>query len=369
MRLQTFCFSNSTAMKQLLFSLLAGALLLGGTAPALAQRCAPSPTYAERSTYYEPKNDGSLNCAFPAGFAPKIPTVAVSTLRYGTSGANNAQLCGACVEVRGPRGKYVFMVRDRCPDKICNDDPNMLDIEKKYLSKVGDFGTFDGRNLVRWKVVACPLNSSSRLQFALKAGSNQWWTSIQVRNSRYPITKVEYRLSNGSYRRLTRTQDNYFVLDGIGVVNNKAAFRVTDRNGNTVLSSNIVLRAAGSGQRQGPTVRGQRQFPLCTANRAALDDEEAETLSGSPAAAEAAQQELRMWPNPATDAVQFAWEEFNQQPIQLTVLNAQGRVVLQQQVTQLVGYELNTNALPSGLYRVSLQAGSKVTTRQLLVQH
>lgn len=354
-------------MKQLLFSLITGALLLGGTSQALAQKCAPSPTYTERSTYYEPKKDGSLNCAFPADFAPTIPTVAVSTLRYGTSGANNAQLCGACVEVKGPRGKYVFMVRDRCPDKICNEDPNMLDIEKQYLSKVGDFGTFDGRNLVSWKVVACPLNSSSRIQFALKAGSNQWWSSIQVRNSRYPITKVEYRLSNGSYRRLTRTQDNYFVLDGIGVVNTNAAFRVTDRNGNTILSSNIVLRAAGGGQRQGPTVRGQQQFPLCTANRAALEEEGSAELSAR--APDTEQQELRMWPNPATSAVQFAWEEFNESPIQLTVINAQGHVVLQQRVAKLAGYQLNTSTLPAGLYRVSLQAGGKLTAKQLLVQH
>ncbi|MBC8085411.1 MAG: T9SS type A sorting domain-containing protein [Hymenobacter sp.] len=355
-------------MKQLLFSLATSVLLLGGTFQTLAQKCAPSPTYTERSTYYEPKQDGSLNCAFPANFAPTIPTVAVSTLRYGTSGANNAQLCGACVEVKGPRGKYVFMVRDRCPDKICNDDPNMLDIEKKYLSKVGDFGTFDGRNRVSWKVVACPLNSSSRIQFALKAGSNQWWSSIQVRNARYPITKVEYRLSNGAYRRLTRTQDNYFVLDGIGVVNRPSAFRVTDRNGNAVLSANVVLRAAAGSQRQGPTVQGQRQFPLCTANRAALDEEE-ESAELSVQAPGTEQQELRMWPNPAANAVQFAWEEFNESPIQLMVINAQGLVVLQQQVAKLAGYQLDTRALPAGLYRVSLQAEGKLTTKQLLVQH
>lgn len=331
-------------------------LLLAGCQAALAQ-CVATPSLYGRSTYYTPSTGGTLNCSFPDALAPNIPIVAVSDLRYGTTAATQADLCGACVDVTGPAGSKVFMVRDRCPECASNQ----LDIEASALHYVGYFGTPDGKNDTHFKVVACPMTSP--VQFALKEGTNAYWSSVQVRNSRYPIAKLEYRQSNGSYLALQRTQDNYFPLNGVGLAGHTATFRVTDNNGNAITET--VKFSSTTTPRQGPTVQGQHQFPDCASHRA---------LSGAAAAAETgelvpSQHPLEAWPNPATNAVRLSWTDLNNEPVQVTIVNALGMVIQRQEVKSLDSYLVNTAELPDGVYHISLQAGKATNYTQLVVRH
>lgn len=335
------------------------ALLLAGCQVALAQ-CVATPSLYGRSTYYTPSTGGTLNCAFPDALAPNIPTVAVSNLRYGTTAATQADLCGACVEVTGPAGRKVFMVRDRCPE--C--DANQLDIQANALRYVGYFGTYDGKNPTNFKVVACPLLSP--VLFALKSGTNPYWSSVQVSNARYPIARVEYRKGT-SYVTLPRTQDNYFPVDGVGLAGKTATFRLTDNNGNSITET--VRFSTTIGSKQGPTVQGQHQFPNCAYARSALA-----TTSpvASPANADElvpSQQKLEVWPNPATDAVRISWTDMNDEPVRVTIVNVQGVVVQRQEVKSLASYVVDTAALPDGVYHISLQAGKATNYTQLIVRH
>ncbi|GAA4046631.1 hypothetical protein GCM10022409_35860 [Hymenobacter glaciei] len=336
------------------------ALLLAGGQAALAQ-CVATPSFYGRSTYYTPSTGGTLNCAFPDALAPGIPTVAVSDLRYGTTPATQADLCGACVEVTGPAGKKVFMVRDRCPECAANQ----LDIQASALHYVGYFGTFDGKNATHFKVVACPLTAP--VQFALKEGTNPYWSSVQVRNARYPIAKLEYRQSNGQYLALQRTQDNYFPLSGVGLAGRTATFRVTDNNGNAITET--VKFSTITTPRQGPTVPGQHQFPNCATARAAFDPT---APLASPAHAEElvpSAHQLEVWPNPATSVVRLNWTDRNDEPMRVTIVNAQGLVVQRKDIKSLTAYALDTAELPNGVYHISLQAGSATNYAPLMVQH
>ena len=327
-------------------------LCLSIVAPQARAQCVATPTLYGRSTYYTPSTGGTLNCAFPDGLASYIPTVAVSTLRYGGTPDTQADLCGACVSVTGPAGTRVFMVRDRCPECASNQ----LDIQASALTSVGYFGTFDGKNDTHFRVVACPMTSP--VQFALKEGTNQYWSSVQVRNARYPIAKLEYR-QNGAFVNLARTQDNYFPISGVGLAGKTATFRVTDNNGNSITET--VTFSFTTSPRQGPTVQGQHQFPNCAYAR--------NGVAIAPDALVPSTEKLTLWPNPATNAARLSWPAFNEQPVRVTVVNAQGLVLLQQDVKTLAGFELNTAAYPDGLYHVSLRAGQATNYTPLLVKH
>jgi hypothetical protein len=76
---------------------------------------------------------------------------------------------------------------------------------------------------------------------------------------------------------------------------------------------------------------------------------------------------MKMAPNPATTEVQITIEGLTESGGQLTVFDAQGRVVRQQFNVVSPTASINVSDLPSGLYQVRLQTVHGLVTKALVV--
>ena len=144
-----------------------------------------------------------------------------------------------------------------------------------------------------------------------------------------------------------------------------ATFRLTDENENSIVETMDFSPVITANGYQGPLVAGQGNFPDCANHRA---------LSGAEAAAEPgelvpSQHKLGAWPNPATGVVRLSRTDLNNEPVQVTIVSAQGMVVERRLVESLSGYEFDTTTLPDGVYHVSMQAGKATYYTKLLVKH
>lgn len=256
---------------RLALTALAVALMLGALATATAQTTQrraylPSVTtpgsrlnvlQVGEATYYDTA-DGTGNCGFDAT-PDDLMVAAIAYLNYGNPKPDSepqngpaAVYCGAYVEVFGPRGSVVVRIVDKCPDvyvppsRGCAD--NHLDLSPQAFAKIAPIA--DGRVPITWRVISPDVGRP--VSYKIKDGSNQWWTGIQVRYHRNPITRLEYRAPGGQWVPMLRMDYNYFVATGMGP--GPYTLRVTDRYGNVLTDSGIPLVPEGE-------FAGRGQFP------------------------------------------------------------------------------------------------------------
>jgi len=197
-----------------------------------------NPVHQGIATYYDATGDGS--CMF--GPSPNdLLVAAMNEDEY-----NNAAVCGSYAHVTGPKGSVVVRIVDLCPG--CR--AGHLDLSEEAFGRIADHvqGIVD----IRWQVISPQLNSPVVYQF--KAGSNQWWTAVQLRNHRNPVAKLEYQLPSGQWVNVPRTSYNYFVQTNPGMGSGPYTFRITDSYGNTLTDNGIAHVENG-------TVNGSGQFP------------------------------------------------------------------------------------------------------------
>jgi expansin len=189
------------------------------------------------ATYYD-FADGSGNC----GFDPTpgdLDVAAVNQAQYDT-----AALCGGCATVNGPNGSVTVRLVDRCPE--CQ--PGHLDLSPEAFQQIADLAA--GRVDITWTLVPCSV--SGPVQYHFKDGSNQWWTAVQVRNHRLPITSFEVDKGSG-WQPVQRLEYNYFVDEtGFGAVATRA--RITAVDGQALVDAlppvQAELTVDGAGQFQ-----------------------------------------------------------------------------------------------------------------------
>jgi expansin (peptidoglycan-binding protein) len=128
---------------------------------------------------------------------------------------NGSAPCGECVTVKGPKGSVTVRIVDLCPG--C--ETGHLDLSMQAFATIADVSA--GRVPITWQVVPCDV--SGNVEYRYKEGSSQYWTAIQVRNHRLPITMLEVELG-GAWTPVMRSDYNYFV-DGNGV-GTTGSFRV-----------------------------------------------------------------------------------------------------------------------------------------------
>ncbi len=141
---------------------------------------------------------------------------------------NGSAPCGECVAVTGPQGSVTVRIVDLCPG--C--ETGHLDLSMQAFSQIADVSA--GRVPITWQVVPCDVQGN--LQYRYKEGSSQYWTAIQVRNSRLPVASLEVQL-NGAWQMVTRSDYNYFVEpNGVGTT---AGFgvRVTASDGQQLVDA------------------------------------------------------------------------------------------------------------------------------------
>ncbi len=167
------------------------------------------------ATYYEATGAG--NCSFPPS-PDDLMVAAINAPQY-----NNASWCGACAEIEGALGKIIVRVVDQCPE--CGY--GHLDLSPQAFAKIDD--KVKGRVPITWQFVSCPTRGS--MNFHYKDGSNKYWTALQVRNHRLPVSKLELLVS-GTWVNVERSDYNYFIYDK-AVADGSLKVRATAIDGST----------------------------------------------------------------------------------------------------------------------------------------
>jgi expansin (peptidoglycan-binding protein) len=187
------------------------------------------------ATFYSATGAG--NCSFDAS-PNDLDVAAMDAPEYAGSA-----VCGECVAITGPKGKLTVRIVDKCPECPAGH----LDLSAEAFAKIAN--PADGKVKITWQAVACSV--SGNVSYHYKDGSNPFWTAIQVRNHRLPITKLEIKKS-GAYVAVKREDYNYFV-DPSGAGNGTVSVRITASDGQT-LEDTLSPVASDT------TVQGSGQF-------------------------------------------------------------------------------------------------------------
>lgn len=166
-------------------------------------------------------------CSF-AGLPTNGFYVGVSTREYG-----HADLCGAYLDVHGPRGDVRVLIADRCPGCA----PGQLDLSTAAFEQIADRS--DGVAQIRYSVVRDPL-PAPELIYELKPDSSPSWLAMLVTGSGNPIQRVALRsAADGPWHELNRGMDNYWTISGAGP--GPFSAQVTDVRGHQVEITRISL--------------------------------------------------------------------------------------------------------------------------------
>lgn len=168
------------------------------------------------ATYYAATGDGA--CSF--GPSPNDLNVAAMDQPEW----NGSAVCGECVAVTGPKGSVTVRIVDLCPE--C--EAGHLDLSQQAFAQIADVSA--GKVAITWKVVPCDV--TGHVEYQIKDGSSQYWTAIQVRNSRLPVAKLEW-MQNGAWTDVARADYDYFVVSG-GVGAGSYQVRITSSTGETL---------------------------------------------------------------------------------------------------------------------------------------
>lgn len=158
---------------------------------------------------------GGGACSFPGEPQDNLH-VGISTAEFGT-----ADVCGAYVDVRGPKGTVRVLVTDHCN----NCRPGLLDVTRKAFARIADVGT--GQVPVHYELARNP-SLDRPISLRVKEGSSSWWFQVQVLDHGNALAGVELGTSTGHWRRLTRSPDNYWTAANPGPGDGPFTLRVTD---------------------------------------------------------------------------------------------------------------------------------------------
>ncbi|HZD56226.1 MAG TPA: expansin EXLX1 family cellulose-binding protein [Anaerolineales bacterium] len=203
----------------------------------IVQNSASEAFHAGEGTYYDATGAG--NCSFDPS-PQDLMVAAMNQTDY-----DHAALCGAYVEVSGPKGTVTVRIVDRCPECA----PGDVDLSKEAFALIADLVA--GRVPIRWRIVSPELQGP--IVYRFKEGSNPYWTAVQIRNHRNPVARFEYLVPGGPFKSIPRTDYNYFVEDqGMGA--GPYTFRVIDIYGHVLQDSGIPFIEGGE-------IPGSAQFP------------------------------------------------------------------------------------------------------------
>ena len=160
---------------------------------------------------------------------------------------NCAQLAGAYLEVTGELGTINMLVTDELPEGKKGD----LDLYTDAFPLIAPVEK--GRVPVSWKIVPLDSAEDAPICFKYKEGTTEFWCGVQVRNHRYPITRLEY-LKDGEWVEIERRAYNYFESREMGA--GPFDFRITDIYGQVIIDRDIPLSEDDT-----EIIQGHVQFP------------------------------------------------------------------------------------------------------------
>jgi len=161
---------------------------------------------------------------------------------------NEGQLAGAYLEVTGELGTINMLVTDLLPEGKKGD----LDLYTDAFPLIAPVEK--GRVPVSWKIVPLDTAADAPVCYKYKEGTTEFWCGVQVRNHRYPITRLEYLDENGNFKEIGRRRYNYFESNEMGA--GPFTFRITDIYGQVVIDEGIPLSYDDT-----EIISGHVQFP------------------------------------------------------------------------------------------------------------
>ena len=190
------------------------------------------------ATYYTTA-DGSGACLYD-----KTTDVHIAALNVGDW--DGSAWCGACVDVTAASGNTARVrIVDECPDCA----PGQLDLHPDAFALLAP--KEQGRVAITWNFVAC--DAQGPVNYKFKDGSNPYWTAVQVRNSRFPIAKLESSKDGTQWAEAGRQDYNYF-LNGGGFGSGTTQVRITAESGDTLIDTLPEVQ-------ENLEVAGHAQFP------------------------------------------------------------------------------------------------------------
>ena len=183
---------------------------------------------------------GAGNCSFDA--TPQDLMVAAMN----ASDYAGAAACGEYVTVTGPRGSVTVRIVDQCPECQSGD----IDLSAEAFALIAEPSA--GRVPISWQIVTGDVQGP--VAYRYKEGSSRWWTAIQVRNHRLPITALAIKpAGSADWIDVARTDYNYFVHPS-EIAAGALQVRVTAQGGATLVDT--LPEPTGA-----LVVAGQAQFP------------------------------------------------------------------------------------------------------------
>jgi expansin len=166
---------------------------------------------------------GAGNCSFDPS-PDDLMVAAMNHVDYAGSAA-----CGEAIVVTGPKGTVTVRITDQCPECAQGD----VDLSEQAFARIADPSA--GRVAISWQVVAADIQTP--VQYRYKEGSSRYWTAIQVRNHRLPITGLDILpAGSSSWIPVARTDYNYFVHPS-EIAGGPLQVRVTALGGATVVDT------------------------------------------------------------------------------------------------------------------------------------
>ena len=186
-------------------------------------------------------------CAPGTKYAPAIRASEGALLAGLWNGIPNvAGDCDACIFVTTAKGKSALLRVVTYGDTT----PNSIDVSPEAFAILN---SGESPRLMSWQFAKC--NDSGPIVYEFQTGSNEWWTSLWVRNARVPLAKVEVQSKNHpSFVELTRGGDGT-LTDGGGFGNGTFTLRLTGVDG-TVLTDTFPFTSV-----TGVTLASTKNFP------------------------------------------------------------------------------------------------------------
>ncbi|MGK8506324.1 expansin EXLX1 family cellulose-binding protein [Nocardia asiatica] len=185
--------------------------------PVSARTFAPlGPERSAEARYY--RFGRQVSCSFRE-LPPDGHYAGLSTSDYG-----RADLCGAYLDIQGPRGSVRALVVDHCP--ACAGEE--LNLSAAAFELIAD--PDDGVAPVRYRLVRDP-QPVRELTYEVKPDSSTSWFGILFGDTGNPLREAVVRpAAGGPWQQLTRRADNYWTVSGAGP--GPFTARVTDVFGN-----------------------------------------------------------------------------------------------------------------------------------------
>jgi hypothetical protein len=165
-------------------------------------------------------------CAPGGGYIPEVQQVDGVMLAGLWNGIPEVErYCDACIFVETDMGKSALLRVVTYGDTT----PNSIDVSPEAYA-VLDSGEYP--RTMHWQFAKCP--DSGPVLYEFQTGSNEWWTSLWVRNARVPLESVEVDGENqADFVELSRASDGT-VTEASGFGAGPFTMRLTGVDGQSI---------------------------------------------------------------------------------------------------------------------------------------